>query len=92
MMDLGKLIEEFIMNDNVFTISVASVVISFIGALLFYNVAQLNAIEKNVETAIAKGIDPIAVRCAYANERDVVCVAYASAHPVVTASSVKNSK
>jgi len=91
MMDLGKLIKEFIMNDNVFTISVASVVISFIGALLYYNVAQLNAIEKNVETAIAKGIDPIAVRCAYANERDVVCVAYAAAHPV-TPAPVKSGK
>jgi hypothetical protein len=91
MMVLGKLIEEFIMNDNVFIISVTSIVISFIGALLFYNVAQLNAIEKNVETAIAKGIDPIAVRCAYANERDVVCVAYAAAHPVPT-SPLKNSK
>jgi hypothetical protein len=91
MMDLGKLIKEFIMNDNIFTISVASVVISFIGALLYYNVAQLNAIEKNVETAIAKGIDPIAVRCAYANERDVVCVAYAAAHPV-TPTPVKSGK
>ena len=80
------------MNDNVFTISVASVFISFIAAILYYNVAQLNAIEKNVETAIAKGIDPIAVRCAYANERDVVCVAYASAHPAVTPTPVKTGK
>ena len=80
------------MNDKVFTISLSTVIIAFIGALLFYNVAQLNAIEKNVETAIAKGIDPIAVRCAYANERDVVCVAYASAHPVVSSSPVKGGK
>lgn len=80
------------MNDNVFTISITSLVISFIGAILFYNVAELYAIEKNIETAIAKGIDPIAVRCAYASERDVVCVAYAAAHPVVVPSPVKNSK
>lgn len=80
------------MNDSVFTISVTSIVISLIGALLFYNLAQLNAIEKNVETAIAKGIDPIAVRCAYANERDVVCVAYAAAHPAVIPSPLKSSK
>lgn len=82
------------MNDKVFTISLSTVVIAFIGALLFYNVAQLNAIEKNVETAIAKGIDPIAVRCAYANERDVVCGAYASAHPSVapTPAPVKGGK
>ena len=92
MMELGKLIKEFIMNDNVFTISIASMVIAFIGALLFYNVAELYAIEKNVETAITKGIDPIAVRCAYANERDVVCVAYAAAHPVMAPAPVKTGK
>jgi hypothetical protein len=32
------------------------------------------------ESAIVKGIDPVAVRCAYASERDVVCVAYAASH------------
>jgi hypothetical protein len=44
--------------------------------LFQYN--ELQVIKSNVESAISKGIDPIAVRCAYANERDVVCVAYGS--------------
>jgi hypothetical protein len=45
----------------------------------------LKSVERNVESAIVKGIDPVAVRCAYANASDVVCVAYAASHqPVVS--------
>jgi len=40
----------------------------------------LKSVERNVESAIVKGIDPVAVRCAYANQSDVVCVAYAASH------------
>lgn len=80
------------MSNNIFAITFASVVIAFFSAILFYNLAQLSAIEKNVETAIAKGIDPVAIRCAYSTERDVVCVAYVSAHPVASIQSLKGSK
>jgi len=79
MMDLGK-IKEFIMNDKVFTVCLTLAVITLIGSVTFYKYSELKSIERNVESAIVKGIDPIAVRCAYANERDVVCVAYGSSH------------
>jgi hypothetical protein len=79
MMDLGK-IKEFIMNDKVFTVCLTLAVITLIGSITFYKYSELKSIERNVESAIVKGIDPIAVRCAYANERDVVCVAYGSNH------------
>jgi hypothetical protein len=78
-MDLGK-IKEFIMNDKVFTVCLTLAVITLIGSVTFYKYSELKSIERNVESAIVKGIDPIAVRCAYANERDVVCVAYGSSH------------
>ena len=78
-MDLGKL-KEIIMNDNVFTVSVLLAFISLIGSVTFYQYSELKSVERNVESAIVKGIDPIAVRCAYAGERDVVCVAYAASH------------
>ena len=72
------------MNENhTFIISLLIAFVSLIGSVVYYNVNQLKSIESNVQSAIEKGIDPIAVRCAYANERDVVCVAYASAHPSV---------
>lgn len=39
----------------------------------------------NVESAIAKGIDPIAVRCSYASPTDNVCIAFAITHKTVDA-------
>ena len=68
------------MNDNVFIISLLIAVVSLIGSVTFYQYNELQAIKSNVESAIVKGIDPIAVRCAYATERDVVCVAYGASH------------
>jgi hypothetical protein len=79
MMDLGKL-KEFVMNDNVFTVSVLIAIVTLVGSVTFYKYSELKSVERNVESAIVKGIDPVAVRCAYANERDVVCVAYAASH------------
>lgn len=64
------------MSDRVFTISVLIAAVSMMGCVTFYQYNELQVIKSNVESAISKGIDPIAVRCAYANERDVVCVAY----------------
>ena len=68
------------MNDNVFTVSVLIALVSLFGSITFYNYNELKSIERNVESAIVKGIDPVAVRCAYANATDVVCVAYAASH------------
>jgi hypothetical protein len=79
MMDLGKL-KEFVMNDNVFTVSVLIAIVTLVGSVTFYKYSELKSVERNVESAIVKGIDPVAVRCAYASERDVVCVAYAASH------------
>ncbi len=33
---------------------------------------------QNIETAISKGLDPLSVRCSYADRNDNVCVAYAA--------------
>ena len=79
MMDLGKL-KEMIMNDNVFVSCVTLAIVTLIGSITFYQYSELKSVERNVESAIVKGIDPVAVRCAYANASDVVCVAYAASH------------
>jgi hypothetical protein len=88
MMDLTKL-KGLIMNDNVFTVSFLIAVVTLIGSVTFYQYNELKSIERNVESAIVKGIDPIAVRCAYASERDVVCVAYGSSHSPTPTKSQK---
>jgi hypothetical protein len=74
-------LKEFVMNDKVFTVCFTVALITLIGSVTFYKHSELKSVERNVESAIVKGIDPIAVRCAYANERDVVCVAYGSNPP-----------
>ena len=76
MMVLGKL-KGIIMNDNVFVGCVTLAIVTLISSVTFYQYSELKSVERNVESAIVKGIDPVAVRCAYANERDVICVAHA---------------
>ena len=66
------------MTDRVFVISVLIGVMTLICSVTFYQYQQLQAVKSNIESAIVKGIDPVAVRCAYSNEKDVVCVAYGS--------------
>lgn len=68
------------MNDNVFTISLLIAIVTLVASVTFYKYSELQAIKSNIESAIVKGIDPVAVRCAYSNERDVVCVAYGATH------------
>lgn len=87
MMEVGKKLKELVMNDRVFTISVLVGVVSLIGSVTFYKYNELQAIKSNIESAIVKGIDPVAVRCAYSDQRDVVCVAYGATHQKASTSS-----
>jgi len=75
------------MTDRVFIICLLIAIITLIISLTFYRYAELKSIERNVESAIVKGIDPIAVRCAYANDKDVVCVAHGSSQRSIYSST-----
>lgn len=79
------------MNDRVFIISLLVAFVTLTGSITYYKHNELEAIRSNIESAIVKGIDPVAVRCAYASEKDVVCVAYGASHqvsaPIVVAPS-----
>jgi len=48
-------------------------------------ISEKELMSKNIESAIAKGIDPIAVRCSYAAPTDNVCLAYSITHKTVDA-------
>jgi hypothetical protein len=67
-------------TDKTFIISVLIGFMTLVGSSTFYKYSELQAVKSNIESAIVKGIDPVAVRCAYANEKDVVCVAYGVAN------------
>ena len=60
-------------------VSAAVVVISAIVAVAYYNINDRILMSKNIDAAIAKGMDPTSVRCSFANSLDTVCVAYAAA-------------
>ena len=78
MMALGKL-KGMIMNDNVFVSCVTLALVTLIGSITFYQYSELKSVERNVESAIVKGIDPVAVRCSFVQQTDTICVAYAAA-------------
>jgi hypothetical protein len=77
------------MNDTLFPICFTIAFIAFISSITFYHYNELQVIKSNVDSAIVKGIDPIAVRCAYANERDTICVSYAASTSRITPQPVR---
>ena len=55
----------------------ACVMLSIVCATVFFMVVtEKELMSKNLERAIEKGIDPMAVRCSYADANDRVCLAY----------------
>jgi hypothetical protein len=62
----------------VLVICSAIILLSIVGSITVYNLEQNNHKSKNIEHAIAKGIDPLSVRCSYANSQDMICIAYAA--------------
>jgi len=68
------------MNERIsITIGTVLVAITAIGCATYYFHNKTAAMKSNIESAIVKGIDPIAVRCAY-DRSDTICIAYAISH------------
>jgi hypothetical protein len=68
------------MNKDLITICVSVVIVlstAIIGAIV-YNVNDRNNMAKNIEAAIAKGVDPLSVKCAYETGSNTICVTYAA--------------
>jgi hypothetical protein len=82
MMVLGKILKfkGMIMNETIsFVVGGVLVLITGICCATYYNHHKTEAMKSNIDSAIVKGIDPIAVRCAY-ERGDNVCIAYAISH------------
>lgn len=58
---------------------VVLVAVTAIICMTYYSLQRDLAMKSNIESAIVKGIDPVAVRCAYGSS-DTLCIVYASAH------------
>jgi len=63
----------------VFILSVLFAILGLIGAIGYNKYTEMKSLERNIESAIVKGIDPIAVKCAYGGD-SWVCMQYAQTH------------
>jgi hypothetical protein len=64
--------------ERLIVVCITTLAISGVGSGTFYKYQQDVMMSRNIENGIVKGIDPLAVRCAYANTSDTLCIAYAS--------------
>lgn len=64
-------------TENLFITCVMVALLSLMGAMTYNSYSETQSIQKNIDSAIAKGIDPLAVKCAYAKYADNICVTYA---------------
>jgi hypothetical protein len=68
------------MNKDILTIAVSVVIVlstAIIGAIV-YNTNDRNNMARNIEAAIAKGVDPLSVKCAYETGSNTICITYAA--------------
>ena len=69
---------ELLKDIKTLVIALATVVVSAIIATTYYNVNDRILMSRNIDSAIAKGLDPISVRCSFVTNADTICVAYAA--------------
>jgi len=62
------------------TLIVCTVVVALaaIIGIVWFNVHERSLMAENMNAAIAKGIDPLSVRCSYVQSHDLICVAFAA--------------
>lgn len=65
---------------TVFTTSIVCIMIIALSGVISTSLNYINDrnnMAKNIEAAIAKGIDPLAVKCAYETNPTATCISYA---------------
>lgn len=63
---------------SVITVSITLILLSVVAATCIYGLNDRKLMAANIENAITKGIDPLAVRCSYAQSDDIVCITHAA--------------
>lgn len=71
---------EALKDIKTFIIAITVVIISAILGGTYYNVNDRILMSKNIDSAIAKGMDPLSVRCSFVTNTDTICVAYAASN------------
>jgi hypothetical protein len=78
--------------DNFLTSCITVVILAIIIAITIFHFNQSELMAKNIESAIAKGIDPLSVRCSYARADDIICITFAAKNVEPVIQSVTQSK
>jgi len=69
-----KHLEEF----GVYTLAISIVILASIIGISVYHITDRSLMAQNIDNAIAKGINPMSVRCSYVRGDDPICIAYAA--------------
>jgi len=79
MMDLiNKVKGWFIMTEvKLFVICATLVLITAISSIAYYNLQKDRLMSANIENGIVKGVDPVAIKCAY-DSQGTMCMLYAA--------------
>ena len=67
-------------SNSIYTTSIVCVMILALSGIISVSMNYINDrnnMAKNIEAAIAKGIDPLAVKCAYETNPTATCISYA---------------
>jgi hypothetical protein len=68
-------VSDLIKLDSTFIVCITLILLAAIAGMAYYYVTDRTLMASNIENAIAKGIDPITVRCSYAKSDDIICIA-----------------
>ena len=83
-------VSDLIKIDSTFIVCITLILLASVAGMGYYFVTDRTLMAGNIDSAIAKGIDPLSVRCSYAKSDDLICVAFAaSAQSHNVASSAK---
>jgi hypothetical protein len=68
-------------SENItFILALVLAFIALVSSITFYNLKKDEAIQLGISTAMEKGIDPVAVRCAFSSPEDKMCLVYVAAN------------
>ena len=76
---------QIVEEQNVIMIAMTSVILAAILGLSIYHINDRNLMAKNIDNAIAKGINPMSVRCSYVRGDDPICIAFSAKTEDITA-------
>ena len=61
-------------------VCITIIVLSIICSISYFYIQDRKLMAQNIGEAVAKGVDPLSVRCAYAHSDDMVCIAYSASN------------